>query len=439
MKFTYCLVTKGREEFLPLSLEPLKAVLLNADVEVIIVDNGCSVEVSEMLRGWCVETQAKYLRFDLNSPAAPRIWAALKSFDIDWITFPGDDDVINPEFLISARDIISNDNQLTALAGSMRIIDSVGNRTGQVRNPLNLAGDKVENLARSLHQPPFLFPALFIKFDAITMPLPNSRYIFDWWLSLNLICVGNTSTTKDIAIDYRIHKSQESTIAPSRRKYFEAQVVLWRFIDGHEFEAFLSHLSDNEKRRFWNEIYLSGPIYGDPEFGAALRLKLIVKLVDSMKDHTLAGLLLGEHAASVGTFLRSGEIGAWLNVSDSLVSIHAPNFDLAVAVGSCESIFRFAGTPHKPNSNGPSFLIGCIHSKVACDYLVDCAHCDESPEETLELLIVEITDSLEKNGSLDFKISNTERKLIDGLRRFKTRIPRGLIQGFRNSIERSGK
>jgi hypothetical protein len=122
-----------------------------------------------------------------------------------------------------------------------------------------------------------------------------------------------------------------------------------------------------------------------------------------------------------------------------LVSIHAPNFDLAVAVGSCESIFRFAGTPHKPNSNGPSFLIGCIHSKVACDYLVDCAHCDESPEETLELLIVEITDSLEKNGSLDFKISNTERKLIDGLRRFKTRIPRGLIQGFRNSIERSGK
>ena len=235
MKFTYCLVTKGREEFLPLSLAPLKTVLLNADVEVIIVDNGCSAEVSEMLRMWCAETQAKYLRFDLNSPAAPRIWAALKNFDIDWITFPGDDDVICPEFLIPARAIISNDNRLTAIAGSMRIIDSVGNRTGQVRNPLNLNEDKVENIARSLHQPPFLFPGLFIKFDAITMPLPNSRYIFDWWLSLNLICVGNTSTTKEIAIDYRVHKSQESTIAPSRRKYFEAQVVLWRFIDGYEF------------------------------------------------------------------------------------------------------------------------------------------------------------------------------------------------------------
>jgi hypothetical protein len=195
----------------------------------------------------------------------------------------------------------------------MRIIDSKGNSTGQVREPLEYLGDRIQYLASSFHEPPFLFPGLFVNFRKIVMPLPYSRYIFDWWLSLNLISLGEISSTSKISIDYRVHGDQESALAPTRRKYFEAQIILSRFIQDEVFQNFFSQLSEVDKLKFWKALAARGPIYGDIEYGRALMLPLTIMIADSMSDSTDSANLLGMFAAESGTFLRSGESNTLLS------------------------------------------------------------------------------------------------------------------------------
>jgi hypothetical protein len=434
--FTYCLVTKGRREYLPSILESLDGALKNSDVQVIVVDNGCPKDISEMLSEWCEINGDKkhYIRFNVNETTAPRVWGVLRDFEVEWLIFPGDDDVVHPEFLEDARTLIGHQKELTAIASSMRIIDSKGIPTGQVREPLEYFGDRVQYLASSFHEPPFLFPGLFINFSKITMPLPNSRYIFDWWLSLNLIALGSIASTSKIAIDYRVHGDQESALAPSRRKYFEAQVILSRFIRDEVFQDFLSQLSDADKFRFWKSLAVRGPIYGDGEYGKSLMFSLSVMIADSMSDSADSANLLGTFAAANGVFLRSGESKAFLSVKHSDTPTPGSNFRLTTAEGTCSELNQLATTMKCVDNESKCFTVGCQHSTGSSQFNVDCDLLQGSPEGLLDLLIVQITEKLEMNGVLDFKITPIERRILDLLRSLKRFFPAHLISWLRKGI-----
>jgi hypothetical protein len=439
--FTYCLVTKGRKDYLPNALASLTVALQSEDVQVIIVDNGCPADSSEILRKWCevAGSNAHYVRFDVNDFAAPRIWSALKNFKIEWISFPGDDDVVRSEVLNSARSLIKQNGNLTAIAASMRIIDSIGNPSGLLRYPREQTGDRVHYFATSLHEPPFLFPALFIKFSAISVPILNSRYVFDWWISLNLICLGDIVTIKEIALDYRVHQGQESAVAPSRRKFFEAQIMLSRFIQSEEFENFLVNITDVEKYNFWKSITLNGPVYGDSEFGSAIQLHLLLILSKSIQDAKLSADLIGMYAAHRGTFLREGEVRGLLGIEYPPSSSLAPNFRLTAAEGSCDVVLRLVEFEITPNDSAPSFLIGCTHTKSIAKFNLDCELNHDSAQNALDTLILKITNQLEYQGVFDFKITPVERKVILNLRRVKNKLPMKFFKFLRETFESSGK
>lgn len=423
--FTYCLVTKGRPDYLLNILDSLDTALRSPDVQVIVVDNGCPDDISEVLAKWCNPQGGKkhYLRFDTNDPSAPRVWSALKDFEIDWLTFPGDDDVVHPEFLEHARTLIRSQKDLTAIASSMRIINSDGIPTGLTRMPLEFLGDRVTYLASSFHEPPFLFPGLFVNFSKVAFPLPNSRYVFDWWLALNLISLGPVLSTSEVSIDYRVHADQESFLAPNRRKYFEAQVIFTRFIQGKDFQEFLIQLSDSEKFRFWKSLADRGPIYGDVEHGKALMLALTVMIADSMTDSTSSANLLGMFAGANGAFLRSGESKALLSSKYLDSTFLGSNFRLTTIDGTCSELVSFADSMEVVDDEAIHFTFGCQHSASTGQFKADCKLFQTSPESAIDLLVVQITEKLEMSGTFDFKITPAERRILELLRSLKLFLP----------------
>jgi hypothetical protein len=437
--FTYCLVTKGRREFLPSALASLSVALQNEDVQVIIIDNGCPSDISQILSEWCQRSakRAFYIRFDVNDASAPRVWDALDDFEIDWITFPGDDDVIKSEFLVAARDVIRKNPEVRALASSMRIIDSVGAPTGQLRRPASYSGDELLYLANALHQPPFQFPALFFKFNSIKTPLPKSRYIFDWWLSLNLILGGNFKISEVVAIDYRVHNQQESAVAPNRRKYFEAQVVLSRFINSELFSKYLLELTDQEKLNFWKAVCDKEPLYGDLEFGAAIKLELLLKLSDSTYDSSISGEMIGKHAALKGVFLQEGEVHAFLSAEQSRSTMLPANFRIKVAEGSCAVISRLGQFGSILDVSTSTFFVGCSHAKGNFTYVLNCENTHQSYQEILDLLLVKITNQLEAEGQFDFKITPIERTFVKIFRRAKNKLPNRVFRYSKKMLTRS--
>jgi hypothetical protein len=421
---------------LPSVLGSLETALQSPDVQVIVVDNGCPEDISKSLSDWCapVGERKHYVRFDINDPSAPRVFNMLRNFEVEWITFPGDDDLIHHEFLEDARTLIGRNKDLTAIASSMRIIDSKGNSTGQVREPLEYLGDRIQYLASSFHEPPFLFPGLFINFSKITAPLPSSRYIFDWWLSLNLIALGSIASTSRISIDYRVHGAQESALAPSRRKYFEAQVILSRFIRSEVFQDFLSQLSDADKFRFWKSLADRRPIYGDSEFGESLMFSLSVMIADSMCESDNSANLLGTFAATNGVFLRSGESKAFLSDKYSEPPTPVSNFRITTVEGTCADLVQLTDTIHVIDDPSTNFNVGCQHSTSSAEYKVDCHLLRVSPESTLDLLIVKVTQELEMSGVLSFKITPIERRLLRLLRSLKSVFPSHFIARLRKGV-----
>ena len=440
--FTYCLVTRGREGYLEKTLNSLSKVITNADVQVIIVNNGCTETISTLLTSWCKEAgdRAHYIAFKLNDTAQTRIWTALREYEIDWITFPGDDDIVQPDFLHTARELISYNPNILAIASSMRIIDSSGKATGQVRSPSKFEGDAVAYMARALHEPPFLWPSLFFKVAAIPKNVPPSRYAFDWWFSLNLSCAGPIVTSDITAVDYRVHDAQESALAPSRRKYFEALVILLRFVESPEFENFLSRLSEDEKTKFWRQLLVTRPVYGDREFGNILIFRLALKLADHVSDKSSMIEILGSLAKDYGVLLRVGETEPLLRLGADTSYPSPANFTLAAVEGTCREVVDIVETYSVPDLGySPDFRVGCRHSGELVEYMLDCSFTGSSAGDRLDQLIVMITTDLEAKGVLSLKITPIERNLVNTFRWAKQKIPQRFIAKLKNVLNQFGR
>ena len=437
MTITYCLVTKGRPEFLDKCLDALEVVVREKDVQVIIFDNGCPRSASKKLFEWCEKSgeRAHYIRLEVNTTDAQRIWTHLKEFHIDWITFPGDDDIVQPGFIQVVRDLTKANPKLKTIASSMNLIDPEGVSMGRIRNPSYYSGDNIQYLASSLHEPPFLFPALFFRFNPSLMPLPKSRYVFDWWLSLSLIQEESIMTTSEISINYRVHEDQESALAPSRRKIMEAYLVLTRFIQTDAFRSYVVSLSDESKLKFWKALAAETPIYGDTEFGMAMFYNLSLFLADSMEAPDLAVEILGSLAANSGTYLRAGELASFVAPNFIYLENTQPNFSISIVKGSCPQLAALSKSGKEGSFGLPTFKVGCRHSSTRSSFLVNCEIIGSSPGQVFDTLIVQISQRMEDTGTLDFKITPIERNLLRIFRVIKSKMPRTLFSFIRKKIE----
>jgi glycosyltransferase involved in cell wall biosynthesis len=235
MKLTICLVTKGREQYLDQILSSFEPLLNDDAIEFLIIDNGTPVGIRERLNHWgylnpnCV----KIIRLETNDSRPSTFWNKVVEEGADWTVFPSDDDEFRPEIIAAWRSAIHRNSELVGFAASAEVMNANGSLTGEKLEPsARRFQSTLDQLASALHEPPFLWPSLFIRVSKLPIVVPNSRYAFDWWIGINLLIAGEVETTDMVGINYRVHVEQESFLAPLRRKYFEAEFWVDDFLRG---------------------------------------------------------------------------------------------------------------------------------------------------------------------------------------------------------------
>lgn len=436
MNLTYCLVTKGRKDFLPDTLKSLELALFHQNVRVVVIDNGCSHELSKFLNSWCKKLgeRAKYVRFETNLPEATRIWDVLREHEIDWITFPGDDDIVDPGFIKFLEKELLIKPTLIALASSMEIIDSNGKKTSEIRYPSEFSGDLSSYFGRAFSEPPFLFPGLFFKFDEVRLDIPRTRYVFDWWLSLVLISIGEFATTAQTSISYRVHKEQESFLAANRRKYFEAQIILSRFINSNIFDFLIRKTQIFSVEDFWSAVLFSKPIYQDQEFGQPILFLIAEKLIGEIRDPVLAEEILGGLAAAAGVFLYSGEIRSISPAHLSFEGLSFQNIQLVPRSSKCGLLNSIIRDFNHGIESPFKFFVGCKHVKNGEDFAIDCDQVGKPEKVKPDQLLHQLTNFMETSGQLSFKISPMEKSFLIFIRNAKNLISYRLKHFIKNFV-----
>jgi hypothetical protein len=177
MDLTICLITKGRVEYIDQLLESLDPVLEYDWVKILIVLNGANLDFQTKIESWAVGKAAVLVEYRIENESRPSyLWTSIRKHVNSWCTFISDDDVFNHEILNEIKKVFILNSNLVGIASSVEVIDSVGNVTGEIRNPTyktEISSGK--SFARAIHEPCFPWPSLY--FDIRTLPeiLPNSR------------------------------------------------------------------------------------------------------------------------------------------------------------------------------------------------------------------------------------------------------------------------
>ena len=274
MILTICLVTKGRKEYLNEALSSYEKFLNTGEVDVIIIDNGSDSLSKETLYNWKLkhDSKVKYYRVETNEKIGiPFFWEKIRSFAPEWIIFPGDDDVLVFDIYDEWKRALKNNTSLNAFAASAQVINSKSELTGETRMPAiySVLG-RAEIISQSLHEPPFFWPCLFIKFAAIPEMVVTSRFVFDWWVGIQIVLKDQIESTKSIGIKYRAHEKQESFQTTSRRKNFEGYGMLSKVINSAYFNESLGRMTDSDLKALIGLCINKKPLYAQPDYYNAL-------------------------------------------------------------------------------------------------------------------------------------------------------------------------
>lgn len=432
---TICLVTQGREQVLEF-LEGAEAFSGQDFINFLIVDNGAPAHISSLLISWCaVQPRATYVRREANTTDFNEIWPVIEKYGSEWINFPGDDDRLVLEGYLEFKNVVTNNTQLSALAMSARIIDSRGNLTGENVSPtFSPENEKGEQVALALNCPPFFWPSLFIKKAMLHSPFPKSRFVLDWWISLQLVIYGSVLNSDVNSLEYRRHGEQESNQVTLNRKFFEAAFFFDEVFSNPEFIDWIKSLSSEELAALWESASNNVPIYGDHDFGKLILFKLAKLLLGISIDDELSARVLSDISKNFGVFYHDGALSEILHsaqVADKLLgNIKVLNSDF-----HCPHL-GFATEFLIGNKNASPISISCQHDKRASASLY--LKCSEfkhlSQNQKLDKLILKVSEEFENKGLIDFKISPRERAIIRILRRIKPLMSGKVISKLRKTI-----
>ena len=427
MKLTICLVTKGREKYLDGILDSFQPFLTDQDVQILLIDNGSDALCKQKLATWqSMNTHAvRLFRFETNDPRFSTIWPIILKANIDWIIMPGDDDQLQPGILAEWKRAVAIDPDLVAFASSAAVMNQHGSLTGEVISPTaELSTSKIERIAGALHEPVFVWPSLFFRASKVNPNVPASRYASDWWIGVNLLIAGNVKTTKSIGLNYRAHSSQESNLAPNRRKYFEGSLWLDALIRSNQFAGWVETLNDDERLLLWRTTNHRRPIYGDDYFAQPVAFSLARALMDSAEAPATAKTIASELALLGGVFLRDGESVTLVNDLNPIRGDNPGNIRVTFVNGVCHSVVETCNLM-KGGISPREFLVSCAHSKKAAGtILIDCgALVTDNLVESADFIVNAITKACETRGDFEVALSNGERASLLMLRSIKKRLP----------------
>lgn len=440
MKLTICLVTKGREKYLDHILESLSLCLINEDVKVLLIDNGSAPPCRQKLQSWSSQnaSASRLVRFETNDPRFSAIWPIIMAEDIDWIILPGDDDQVRPEILDEWRDAVAADPDIVAFATSSAVMDENGSLTGEVITPTaELSTSSITKIARALHEPAFVWPSLFFRVSKVNPNVPSSRYAADWWVGINLLLNGNIKTTKSIGLNYRVHPSQESNLAPTRRKFFEGSIWIDALMRSEHFETWVSQLRDEERLLFWEAITRNKPIYGDDFYAQPILFTIARVLMDTSLSAKTAEVIVGDLAGACGVFLKNDESMTLVKNLRPLGAENLGNIRVISTDGTCQTMAQ-ACKLMKGGLSARIFQVSCSHSiktssaiHINCDTLpVDDIH------DCADLILSAITRACEANGEFEVALSNGERAALFLFRSLKSRLS-GKVKTYLRKLKHS--
>lgn len=430
MSLTICLITRGRQEYLSQALESYEKFIDTGNVSVILVDNGSDYLSQQILLDWKSKYSREvfYIRSDINQPVVfPFFWEKIKSLSAEWILFPGDDDILVFEIYEEWIKELKNNVDLNAFAPSAQIIDGNGKRTGEVRYPaIHMINSQIELLARSLHEPPFVFPCLFVRIDAIPHTVIYSKFVFDWWLGLQLVIKGNVKSTKSIGINYRVHEKQMSFEASSRRKSFEGYNMLITVISSVEFAQLLEISPILEIEKLLSICIETRPLYAQQDYYISIIRELSFSIAKVSKYNYFRNNISEAYVLSSGIYTKKGDLenlytGLNLDAKES-----NGNLALFFSENVCENLHDIG--KFFSETAETKVILSCKHSQASKgSILINCANFNNLNEiEISESVLVSINDHLENNGLLSFTISPFERALIVFYRKLKLKIPKVL-------------
>lgn len=441
MLLTICLVTKGREDFLPELLVSFETVFKYNYVKFLIIDNGSEAKVEKILNKWAIENCNKVtlFRFDNNDSRLSSYWSLIRSNSDDWIIFPGDDDEFCEDIVTEWFNTVNGNSAVVGFAATSQIISSDGKSTNQKISPrVHGIDEYLERLAISLHHPPYNWPALFFKTSALPKEVPSSRFAFDWWVGVNLQLSGQVLTTKSIAVKYRRHSSQESQVVPLRRKNLESYIWLSNLMDQKNFICWVKNLTDSEKITFWRNCITYPPIYGDSIFSVIILSKLYGLLSKSIIEHKFLSELIQSYSYSHGVLLYKNQITNLTNVELSQELCNESNYFLNVDEECCEKL-KIISRQFIPSINTSKYDVVCEHSfKTSKEILIKCSDLSNDDEVfNFDMISKSITDYLEANGHILFSLSPAERKILIYLRKLKTFLPKNIFNLLNRIIKKT--
>jgi hypothetical protein len=427
---TICLVTQGRdavEEF----IESAKSFSGLEYVNFLVIDNEAPKEISKLLSNWSAnQPRTKVIVCKKNTTNFNELWPLIKENSSDWIIFPGDDDRLLVDGFVTWKSIIERDQHLEAVAMSVKIIDFEGKDTGEIVSPeFSDTSRKEVNLAQALHSPPFVWPSLFIKKSAISGPFPNSRFVFDWWMGLNLVTKHNVGSSKVCVLEYRRHPLQESNMVSLNRKFFEGVYWLDEFLSSPVFVSWVKSIEDNSHRIFWKTVFVKLPLYGDRDLSNLLLFNLAKILMRNSSSRELHNQVLADLSLALGSLQHDANLcGLIGNSSEShFGNLRILNTELVCPILSA-LLHCFQGS-----DSSYAVTLSCEHDFNHSDgvYVLCSSYLGRTERQQLDLLVRDISLQLERKGLMVFKISPRERSLILSLRKYKSRIPERILMRMR--------
>ena len=431
MRITICLVSKGRKNYLRAALQSYEEAMAHPETDVLIIDNGSGPDEEQTMREWASRFPKKvtYYRNDVNDIHPAQLFSTIRHHNLNWVVLPGDDDIFEVSVLEQVRAKVRANPKLVAIASSAQVINELGEFRNEKFSPyVGRAHGLPEAIAAIFHEPAFTWPALFFDINALPKDLPNSRYVFDWWVGTQLILAGEYQCIEDIGIKYRVHSGQESNLTGTRRKFIEANLMLHELIEDTAFIEVLQRMSSTDLSTFWKSFLTTKPVYGNEEFFHGLAAHLL-QLIRSRTSHKQLSLSLsGDYAANAGIFLAAKDSNNFFTPIQFTESELTVNVKLTVTPKSCtyskELLLAF------DISEAPtSFVVSCHHDQNReADLKFDCRKLRQLPnDDAIDFILKSLTERLEESGALNFSISSGEKWVINQLRKSRRFLPGWLI------------
>lgn len=421
---TLCLITKGRSEYLEPLLESFDRALSFEGVHVSVILNGVESEISKVYHDWASKHVGAVTihSFPKNDARGSSYWGIVKALKSEWVAFPSDDDVLDEKFFGNWQKFEELSKNAGAVACELTLISHKGKETGVIRRPsYDLELPLVENVARSFHECPFLWPGLLMRTSVLPTSIPPSRFVSDWWVGLNLIFTTKIVTSNSSFLYYRVHEGQESSAAPFGRKNAEALFHFKNFVQSDTFSLWISELTNNEVIDFLRSIRKFPPIYGDLRFSSELASSIANRIIILRDNAEIFREAHFTNAIAHNVLIDSNQL---IFFSNETVEIDLPNnsfnFYFSLAPSVCAKLKDLSDYSRRSGEDYPTLKIGCSHSKIEKDTVrLDCGN---DSVGLIDQLLISATEYFEIKEIFDTAISPFEFKLVRIWRTIKGKL-----------------